>query len=80
MKNLQARVTSKGQVTIPMLVRQKMAISTGSKLEFIMNNGCVMIVPVTKSVISMKAILPKLEKPLTCEDINQIIRTKHDRA
>ncbi|MEI6310593.1 MAG: AbrB/MazE/SpoVT family DNA-binding domain-containing protein [bacterium] len=47
----QAKVTSKGQVTIPKVVRDMMKLSVGEKVEFlVIGNGDVLLRPVTKAV------------------------------
>jgi AbrB family looped-hinge helix DNA binding protein len=47
----QAKVTSKGQVTIPKVVRDIMKLSVGGKVEFfVTGNGDVLLRPVTKAV------------------------------
>ncbi|MEK7079111.1 MAG: AbrB/MazE/SpoVT family DNA-binding domain-containing protein [Patescibacteria group bacterium] len=38
-------VTQKGQITIPYLIRQKMAIETGSKVSFIFENEKLTLSP-----------------------------------
>ncbi len=39
-----AKVTSKGQVCIPIEIRKKLGVDTGDKLVFIEKDGAVMIV------------------------------------
>lgn len=47
----QAKVTSKGQVTIPKVVRDIMKLSVGGKVEFfVLGNGDILLRPVTKTV------------------------------
>ena len=47
----QSTLTSKGQVTIPKLVRDSMALQTGDKIEFVLTeNNEVLLRPVTKKV------------------------------
>ncbi|MEI6530742.1 MAG: AbrB/MazE/SpoVT family DNA-binding domain-containing protein [bacterium] len=58
---LQAKVTSKGQVTIPKVVRDIMKLSAGDKVEFLVTgNGDVLLQPVTKAVDD---VFGKLHKP-----------------
>jgi antitoxin PrlF len=74
MKSRYATITTKGQVTIPVNIRNRMQLKTGSKLEFIMKGDSLMVVPVNKSVKRLKGILPKPEKPLTLEEMENIIK------
>ena len=39
-----AKITSKGQVTIPNEIRKKLGVDTGDKLAFIEDNGMVVVV------------------------------------
>lgn len=79
MKNLHSTLTSKGQVTIPTLVRNKMNLSTGVKLEFIICDDYVMLVPINKSVRALQKILPKPKISLSCDEMNNVIRESYDR-
>ncbi|WP_410520818.1 AbrB/MazE/SpoVT family DNA-binding domain-containing protein [Candidatus Tisiphia endosymbiont of Dascillus cervinus] len=45
MKAQCSTVTSKGQVTIPSYIRNKLHLSSGSKLEFIIQDGSFIVVP-----------------------------------
>jgi AbrB family looped-hinge helix DNA binding protein len=38
-------ITQKGQVTIPFFIRQKMALETGSKVSFILENEKIVVSP-----------------------------------
>jgi antitoxin PrlF len=40
------RVTSKGQVTIPIKIRQQLGIYPGSEIEFEVEGDCVKLIPV----------------------------------
>ncbi len=44
-----AKVTSKGQITIPIEIRKKLAIKTGDKLLFIEKNGEISIINTSMS-------------------------------
>ena len=79
MKNHYSTITSKGQVTIPTLVRNKMNLSAGVKLEFIVHDEYVMLVPINKSVRKLQGILPKPKIPLTIEEMDQVIKESYDR-
>ncbi|WP_026550175.1 AbrB/MazE/SpoVT family DNA-binding domain-containing protein [Arthrobacter sp. Br18] len=52
-----AKVTSKGQVTIPLEVRRKLALETGSRIDFVLTaEGKYAIEPITRSVGSLEGI------------------------
>jgi antitoxin PrlF len=67
-----ATVTSKGQVTIPLAVRNKLGLGAGDRMEFIFNDetGRYEIVPANSSVTALKGIIRKPAEPVSIEDIN----------
>ena len=69
-----ATITSKGQVTIPKDVRSRLGIGTGDRVEFVeIQDGVFQIVAATQDVQALKGIVPKPEKAVTIEDMNQAI-------
>ncbi|WP_338925403.1 AbrB/MazE/SpoVT family DNA-binding domain-containing protein [Mycetohabitans endofungorum] len=70
-----ATVTSKGQVTIPVDVRNHLGLSIGDRIDFILNEGTgrYEMVPVTRSVTALKGIIHKPAKPVSVEDMNAAI-------
>ena len=69
----QATVTSKGQITIPAMVRSAMNVSAGDKLEFIeIGDGRFELVAVTRDVKTLKGLF-KSDKTVSIEDMNQAI-------
>ena len=73
-----AKLTSKGQVTIPKVVRDTLHVHTGDKLEFIVTqNGEVLIRPVTKKVDDVFGRLRKPgRKPVSVEEMDLAIRER----
>ena len=69
-----SRVTSKGQITIPTNIRNNLNISTGSKIELIEQEGCIIIVPINNSLSKLKNILSTPDKSLSCDEMNSIIK------
>lgn len=70
-----ATLTSKGQATIPKDVREHLHLSTGDKLDFIMqSNGCVILRPATIDITRLKGLLYRPgQKPVSIEDMNRAI-------
>jgi len=70
-----ATVTSKGQVTIPLAVRNKLGLGAGDRIEFILNDetGWYEILPANRSVTALKRIIRKPAKPVSIEEINSAI-------
>ena len=60
-----AKVTSKGQITIPVSIRKRLGINEGDKLLFIDSpNGVIMVNPDTLSTGQEPDIHPVSEKPV----------------
>jgi AbrB family looped-hinge helix DNA binding protein len=74
-----SKITSKGQVTIPYNIRAKLHLLEGSKLEFIIQNNAILLVPINNKLADLQGILPKPKQPLSVEQMNDIIREKNDR-
>jgi AbrB family looped-hinge helix DNA binding protein len=78
-----ATITSKGQITIPKMVRDALHLHSGDKLEFIVSqDGEVLIRPVTKKVDDVFGRLHKPgRKAASIEEmdraINKRIRAKY---
>ena len=69
-----AKLTSKGQVTIPKDIRQHLKIDQGDKIEFFVGkNGMVIISPIRSDVRKLKGIIPKPNKPVSIADMNEAI-------
>ena len=70
-----ATVTSKGQVTIPLDVRNQLGLGVGDRIEFILNDetGRYEILPANRSVTALKGIIRKPAKPVSIEEINSAI-------
>jgi AbrB family looped-hinge helix DNA binding protein len=72
-------VTSKGQVTIPLSIRDKLHLFAGSKIEFIIQNNSFAIVPINRSVTELCGALPKPSKAFSIEEMNKAIKGRYDR-
>jgi antitoxin PrlF len=68
-----ATVTSKGQITIPREIRERLQIKTGDRLDFRVDaDGAVRIVPVAKKVAEVfGAFALKSRKPLSTSEIKK---------
>jgi antitoxin PrlF len=69
---LQSTMTTRGQITIPAEIREKLNLHSGNKLEFILKDGQIIVLPINQSIKNLKGILPKPNFSLTCEEMNTI--------
>ncbi|CAN7786460.1 AbrB/MazE/SpoVT family DNA-binding domain-containing protein [Caballeronia sp. LjRoot34] len=70
-----ATITSKGQVTIPVDVRNHLGLESGDRIEFSFNEvtGRYEVYPATRSLASLKGIVKKPANPVSIEDMNRAI-------
>jgi AbrB family looped-hinge helix DNA binding protein len=69
-----ATVTSKGQITIPVSVRNDLKVGAGDRVEFIqIAPGRYEFVPVTASFYELKGMFGKPAKTVSVEDMNKAI-------
>ena len=70
-----AMITTKGQVTIPKLVRETMHIHSGDRIEFIkINDDRYEIVAATKDIKQLKGIV-KTTQRVSIDEMNNAIST-----
>ena len=70
-------VTSKGQITIPVEVRQRLGLEMGHRVDFIeIASGQYALVAATVDIKSLRGIVGKPPKPVSIEDMNRTIRER----
>lgn len=76
-----AKITSKGQITIPVAVRDDMGLHTGDRVEFAKGaDGKYVLVKKTRTLDELFGYLEqfKLDRPLTDADIEQATAEEYD--
>ena len=70
-----AAVTSKGQITIPVSVREDLGLKPGTRVEFVkIANGQYAIRPATISIMSLRGMLHEPgQRAATIEEMNEAI-------
>jgi antitoxin PrlF len=69
-----AILSSKGQITIPLAVRQKLGVATGDRVEFVeLAPGQFALVPAVVDVRALKGIVPKPRRPVSVEEMRRIV-------
>ncbi|MBE0627412.1 MAG: AbrB/MazE/SpoVT family DNA-binding domain-containing protein [Burkholderiales bacterium] len=72
-----ATLSSKGQVTIPAEVRQRMGLDTGDRIEFVeLATGEFAIKPAVDDVRSLKGALRKPAQAVSVDDMNAAMRKR----
>jgi AbrB family looped-hinge helix DNA binding protein len=67
-------LTSKGQITVPKSIRERLNIRPGDRIHFFVEDeGTVIFMPAKSDVRELKGILPKPKNPVTIEAMNAAI-------
>ena len=72
----QATVNSKGQVTVPKPIRDRLLLKSGDRIDFVVEaDGSLRIVAPTVPVTALKGLLPKPPVPVTLREMNKAVIT-----
>ena len=75
-KSLYSIMNEKGQITIPATIRNKLQLQATNKFEIINRGDSIIMLPVNKSLKDLRGFLPKPEKALSCDEMNEIIKNR----
>lgn len=68
-------LTSKGQLTLPKDVRDRLKLHSGDKLEvYPQDDGTILLQPATVDVGELYGLLPKPSKPVSLEEMDAAIQ------
>lgn len=71
---MRATISSKGQITLPKALRDQLHLSTGDRVEFVVDeNEVVRLIPKHLSVRNLKGILPKPDKAVSLDAMERAI-------
>lgn len=77
---MRSTVTTKGQITIPIEIRNKFHLKSGDEIEFfILESGKIECIPVTTSIKELKGFFPKPKKRVSLEDMDIVIRERNKK-
>ncbi|HAN56678.1 MAG TPA: AbrB family transcriptional regulator [Betaproteobacteria bacterium] len=76
-----ATMTSKGQITIPAIVRAALGVGVGDRVEFVqVKPGHFELVAATQSITALKGVVRKPAVPVTIVMMNDAIATRGAKA
>ena len=76
-----ATLTSKGQITIPAIVRTSLGVEAGDRVEFVeVEPGRFELVAATQSVTALKGLVRKPASPVTVDAMNDAIAVQGAKA
>lgn len=69
-------ITSKGQITLPKAIRDRLNLKAGDKLEFILDdNGDLHILPITASITKLKGMVPKPTRRISLGEMDNATKS-----
>lgn len=72
-----AKITSKGQITLPLEVRKRLNLEVGDRVEFVeLAEGGYVLKPAIEDVRSLKGMLRKPANPVSTDDMQEAIRRR----
>ena len=79
MQEIVSTITSKGQVTIPAVVRRHLGVGTNDKVSFVIEeNGEVRLsAPRYPTIQSLRGIAGSLSRPLSWQEMEEIAHEDH---
>ena len=78
---MHAKITSKGQITLPKKLRDKFQLYAGDRVEFLIDEeNNVQLIVKSESVTSMKGMLPKPEQIVSLEEMDRAIEKGAGRS
>jgi len=69
-------ITSKGQMTIPVGIRKHFGLNSGDKLQFVIEDDHIVMVPAKGSVRSLKGMIPRPKKAISIEEMNAAVESE----
>ncbi len=66
-------ITSKGQITLPKSVRDRLRLGSGDRVEFVQTATGFELRPATRDIRLLKGLLPKPARPVSIEAMNEQI-------
>lgn len=70
-----AKLTSKGQLTLPKALRERLHLREGDRVEFVVHDdGRVELIPVTSPISKLRGMVKKPARARTLEEIEAAIK------
>jgi AbrB family looped-hinge helix DNA binding protein len=69
-----SKITFKGQVTIPRMVREALGLAVGDEVTFVVRDGTAWIEPRNVDTKALRGMVKRKGKPVSLEQMEQAIR------
>lgn len=72
-----SRITSKGQVTVPKVIREALNVEPGDRLAFrVQDDGVVIVEPETIDLRTLRGSLKPRRRGVTVEEMSDVVRRR----
>jgi AbrB family looped-hinge helix DNA binding protein len=72
----EAKMTSKGQITLPKEIRDRLGLKRGDRVRFVVeDDGRVRLLPAKRDISELVGILSKPKRALSLEELDDIVQT-----
>ena len=68
-----ATLTSKGQITLPKSVRDRLHLQSGDRVDFVETQAGFMMLPAKRELSELMGVLKKPRRPVSIDDMNRAI-------
>lgn len=73
-------LTSKGQITLPKTIRDRLQVDTGDQVDFVVNErGDIVVRAVSLDIAELKGLLKRRRQGVSVEKMNAAILRRHSR-
>jgi antitoxin PrlF len=72
-ESIYSKLTEDGQVTIPAEIITALQLKPGTRIAFINRGDSIVMTPINKSLKDLKGILPKPDRALSLEEIDELL-------
>lgn len=72
-------ITSKGQMTVPKAIRDRFHLDTGDRVDFVVEDERIVLVPATRTLADLAHVLPRSKRRVSLDDMERAIRARRAR-
>ena len=72
-------ITSKGQMTVPKSIRDRFHLAIGDRVDFVVEDERIVLVPATRTLADLAGVLPKAKRRVSLEEMERAIRERGSR-
>lgn len=71
-----SKLTSKGQITIPKRIREKLNLEPGDRVVFFEREGEIVLQPIKHTLLDLRGSVKSREVPEDFEDVRQTVKNR----